>query len=202
MTRLREELVRTGMRSVQQVRQVQVDGPGDGRLEADRLVDGGADLVVVDADGGEAATTAVALLLDLEPVGAVGTTAAPNWAERVVGVREALRRVRPHLADPDRLLEALGDPVLTRTAALLEHLSARRTPVLLGDSTTVLAAGLLAVRRSPSAGGWWLASGRPADPAGIAALQALGLVPLLELELAGDASRFALAVLREAVAGA
>lgn len=202
MTGLREELDRAGVRTVRQVRRVHLDGPGDGEIEANRLVDGGADLVVVDAARGEPATAAVALLLDLEPVAAVGTTAAPEWAERVVGVRAALRRVRPHLADLDRLLEALGDPVLTRATALLGQLSARRTPALLGDSTTVLAAGLLAVRRSPGAAGWWLASGLPADPAGRAALLALGLVPLLELELAGDASRYALAVLREAVGGA
>lgn len=204
MTCLHDELLRAGVRRVEHVRRVQVDGPGDGRLEADGLVDGGADLVVVDAVRAEpaTATAAVALLLDLEPVAAVGTTAAPDWAERVVEVRDTLRRVRPHLGDLDGLLDALDDPVLTRTTQLLEQLSVRRTPVLLGDSTTVLAGGLLAVRRSPGAGTWWLASGRPAGPAGTAALQALGLVPLLDLELAGDASRHALAVLREAVGGA
>jgi len=202
MTCLHDELLRAGVRRVEQVRRVRVDEPGDGRLEADGLVDGGADLVVVDAVRAEPATAAVALLLDLEPVAAVGTTAAPDWAERVVEVRDTLRRVRPHLGDLDGLLDALDDPVLTRTTQLLEQLSARRTPVLLGDSTTVLAGGLLAVRRSPGAGTWWLASGRPAGPAGTAALQALGLVPLLDLELAGDASRHALAVVCEAVGGA
>ena len=202
MTCLHDELLRAGVRRVEQVRRVRVDGPGNGRLEADGLVDGGADLVVVDAVRAEPATAAVALLLDLEPVAAVGTTAAPDWAERVVEVRDTLRRVRPHLGDLDGLLDALYDPVLTRTTQLLEQLSARRTPVLLGDSTTVLAGGLLAVRRSAGAGTWWLASGRPAGPAGTAALQALGLVPLLDLELAGDASRHALAVVREAVGGA
>lgn len=208
MTCLHDELLRAGVRRVEQVRRVRVDGPGNGRLEADGLVDGGADLVVVDAVRAEpatataTATAAVALLLDLEPVAAVGTTAAPDWAERVVEVRDTLRRVRPHLGDLDGLLDALYDPVLTRTTQLLEQLSARRTPVLLGDSTTVLAGGLLAVRRSAGAGTWWLASGRPAGPAGTAALQALGLVPLLDLELAGDASRHALAVVREAVGGA
>lgn len=201
MTRLHSELARAGVQRAAQVRLVRADGPGDGVREADDLVDGGADLVVVDARSCPAATVAIALILDLEPVGAVGTTAEPDWAAQVVGVREGLRQARPHRHDLDALLAALNDPVLTRITALLGRLSERRTPVLLGDTTTVLAAALLAVQRVPGAAAWWLASGMPVGPAGAAAMRALGLVPLLDLELAGEASRYALAVVHEAVGG-
>ena len=202
MSALQDQLDRAEVRSLAQVRRVYVDGPGDGRQEADRLVDGGADLVVLDAVTSPAASAAVAVLLDLEPVAAIGTAATDDWAARVVALRDTLRRVRPHAHDPDQLLVALDDPVLARTTALLDGLSIRQTPVLLGDCATVAAAALLAVRRCPGAASRWLASGAPDDPAGRAALQELALTPLLDLGLRGDASRYALALLREAVEGA
>ena len=202
MSALHDQLDRAGVRTLAEVRRVQVAGPGDGRQEADRLVDGGADLVVLDALPSPAATAAVAVLLDLEPVAAIGTAATGDWAARVVTLRDTLGRVRRYAHEPDQLRAALDDPILSRTAELLEGLSIRQTPVLLGDSQTVAAAALLVVRRCPGAASGWLASGTPDDPAGRAALEELALTPLLDLGLHGDASRYALALLREAVGGA
>lgn len=202
MTSLAAELARVGLTSLREVRRVTVTEPGDGLAEADRLVDGGADLVVVEAAASSAATAVIALLLDLEPVAAVGTAGGPGWAEQVVAVREGLRRTRPLRGDLPGLLAELADPVLTRLTGLLGGLAERRTPVLLADTSTVMAAGLLASREHPGAEAWWLASAVPADPAGRAARQALGLAPLLDLDLAGDAARYAVALLREAVGDA
>ena len=209
MTSLAAELERAGVRSLEQVRWVGSDGPlvaadplEHGWAEADALVDGGADLVVVDARPGLAAVAATALLLELEPVAAVGTTATPDWAERVRTVRTLLGRARPHRFLLAGLLCALDDPDLARTTGLLDRLATRRTPVLLGDSTTVLAAALLAREERWDATDWWLVSAVPDDPAGRAAAASLGLPALLDLGLDGQASRYALGLLREAVAGA
>ena len=202
MTSLAAELARVGLTSLAHVRTVHVTQPGDGAQDAARLADGAADLVVVDADPGPGALPALALLLDVEPVSVVGTVAGPDWAAQVVAVRNGLRRVRPHLGDYPSLLDRLEDPVLTRTAALVGGLAERRTPVLLGSSVTVLTAALLARWHEPAATRWWLVSAAPDDVAGPLALSALGLPALLDLGLGPHASRYALAVLHEALADA
>lgn len=199
MSSLAGELTRVGLRSLDQVRYVLVDGPGDGRADADRLADEATDLVVLEVTASAAARPAIALLLDLEPVAVVGTALSSGWAAEVVAVRSDLRRVRPHLSDLAALLDSLGDPALARATRLLTGLSARRTPVLLASTTTVLAAALLARWDDPDAPSRWLASATPDDAAGRAALPALGLRPLLDLGLGDDAARYALALLREAL---
>lgn len=79
-------------------------GSGQGldaaREEADRLVDAGAELVVLDAAGADAgALAALALALDLEPVAVVDPGDADGWRERVVAVRALCRAARPVLGD-------------------------------------------------------------------------------------------------------
>ena len=171
-----------------------------GRDEADRFVDAGADLVVLDSDHvGPFVLAALALLLDLEPVAVVGTASAPDWQANVLATRSALNAIRPLVASPDRLLDTLGDPVLARLTGLLERLAQRRTPVLLGGGTATAAAALLATRLHPSAQQWWLAGSRPAHPAATSALQTLGLSPLLDLGVPTGGADLAVALVRTAL---
>lgn len=203
MSRLQQELTRvfgdppTSPRAVVRVQVSSGAGLAAGREEADRFVDAGADLVVLDADlQGTCALSALAVLLGKEPVGVVGTQAASGWRERVVSVRDEVRRGRPHAGDPEALVEELGDLALGRLVGLLDQLAARRTPVLLGGGTGLAAAALLAERLQPGAARWWLAGSTPAEPAAAQALAAAGLEPLLDLGLTSGAADVAVAVVR------
>jgi nicotinate-nucleotide--dimethylbenzimidazole phosphoribosyltransferase len=172
-------------------------GLAAGREEADRLVDAGADLVVLDADvPGTAPLAALAVLLDLEPVAVVGTVPVQGWREQVLAVRDAVRSARPHVGDPALLVAELGDPALARVAGLLEQLGARRTPVLVGGGTAAAAGALLAHRLLPGAERWWLAGSAPLHPAAAAAWASLHLEPLLDLGLADGGVDVAAAVVR------
>ncbi len=201
MNRLTAELLRVfGEPPVAPRAVVRVEvGAGQGldaaREEADRLVDAGADLVVLDARSASAGALAcLAVLLDLEPVAVVGTAAADDWREQVLRVRSLSRAARPHLGDPSTLLEELADPALTRTVGLLTQLSERRTPVLCGGGTTTAAGALLAARTAPTT--WWLPGSLPVLPAAARAWRSLGLEPLLDLGLDDGSADVAVSVVR------
>ncbi|MGB8650674.1 MAG: nicotinate-nucleotide--dimethylbenzimidazole phosphoribosyltransferase, partial [Mycobacteriales bacterium] len=136
MNRLAAELTRVfgdppvAPRAVVRVQVASGQGLAAGREEADRFVDAGADLVVLDAElDSPAVLAAVAALLDLEPVTVVGTQPGPDWKERVVAVRTLLLQVHPHRYDAAAVIEVLGDLALGRLVGLLAQLAARRTPV-------------------------------------------------------------------------
>jgi nicotinate-nucleotide--dimethylbenzimidazole phosphoribosyltransferase len=184
-------------RAVMRVQVASGQGLEAGAAEADRFVDAGADLVVLDSDlATPAALAAVAAVLGLEPVRVVGLASAPGWADRVVAVRTLLRSCRQHVGAVDDLVQALDDPALGRLVGLLAQLGARRTPVLLGGGTSTAAAALLATRLRPGAERWWLAGSTPVDDAGRAALTAVGLTPLLDLGLTTGGADVAVAVVR------
>ena len=150
-----------------------------GIAEADGLADSGGDLLVLEASGDPAAAlVVVCALLDVEPVLAIGTAAGPDWAARVVALRDGLRAARGLVGEPARLG---SDPVLGRVAGLLAQSAVRRTPVVLGGSVVVAAAGLLAERLEPGARQWWLAGTTPTSTAARLAHEDLGLEPLLDL---------------------
>ena len=167
----------------------QTRGPGNDALEqgvaqADTAADTAAGLVLVDSAAPPApALGAVAALLRLEPVHAVGTAGGADWAALLGEVRAVLLRARPHVADPQALLDALADPELSRLTGLLAQCAVRRTPVVLGSSSVVAAAALVAERLAPGAAAWWLAGDTPSSPGGQKALSDLGLTPLLDLRL-------------------
>ena len=203
MTRLAEELERvfgTPVEPPRAVMRVQVgsgQGLAAGRDEADRFVDAGADLVVLDTVGvSPAALAAVAVLLGLEPVAVVGTAAVDGWKEQVVAVRDLVRLGRPLAGDIEDLVETFDDPALGRVVGLLDRLAARRTPVLLGGGTATAAAALLVERLQPGAHHWWIAGSAPLDSAGRDALAAVGLTPLLDLGLGTGSADVAVAVVR------
>lgn len=177
-------------------------GAGQGldaaRDEADRMVDAGADLVVLDADvpGSTAVLVTLAVLLDLEPVAVVGTVPSDDWRDQVLAVRTGVREARPLVRDPAALVEHLADPALARVAGLLERLAFRRTPVLVGGGTAAAAGALLAQRLLPPASRWWLAGSVPLHAAAAQAWRSLGIVPLLDLELGAGSVDVAAAVVR------
>ena len=161
------------------------DGLEAGTRAADALADEGADLVVV-GDGGPVgpALALLAVLLDLEPVAAVGTAAVPGWAALVAQVRDGLRAGRPHRGDPGELPTALGAPGLAGLTGLLQQCAVRRTPVLLSGAPGGWAAALLAERQAPGTRDALLAGCSPPPGASALAMTELGLVPLLDLQLA------------------
>ena len=206
MSRLERELTRVLGQPLaaprRTVRLVVVEGEGlaAGRAEADRLVDEGADLVVLDAEGRSAAALVVlAVLLDLDPVTAVGTAPDEGWRELVLEVRSGARAARAHVGDPEALLAHVGDGALGRAAGLLERLAERRTAVLVGGGTTAAAAALAASRLAPAAKERWLPGSVPAHPPAAQAWRSLGLTPLLDLGLEGGSGEVAAAVVRVAL---
>lgn len=123
------------------------------------------------------------MLLDLEPVRAVGTAVSGDWSRLTVLVRDALRVHRRHRSDPVALLDALGGGSVAELTGLLARAAERRTPVVLDGSPLVAAAALVAARLAPGAAAWWLAGQAPPSPAGRACHRELGLSPLLDLGL-------------------
>ena len=201
MSRLASELRRVfgdpplAPRAVVRVEVGSGQGLDAGRVEADRLVDAGADLVVLDAPGRAAgALSALAALLDLEPVTVVGDEAGDAWRDLVIGVRTLTRTARPLAGDPAALVEHLADPALGRVAGLLAQLADRRTPVLCGGGTTTAAGALVASRLAETT--WWLAGSVPLLPAAAKAWRSLGLEPLLDLGLTEGSADIAVGVVR------
>lgn len=200
MNRLHAELHRVfgdppvAPRAVMRVQVAGGQGLEAGRQEADRFVDAGADLVVLDSVvRSSAAFAALGAVLDLEAVAVVGTTPYDGWHAQVVEVRDLLRTAREHLLDSEALAE---DDLLGRVVGLLHQLAVRRTPVLLGGGTTVVIGALLAQRLLPGAERLWLAGSQPLDRAGQLALTALGLRPLLDLGLDQGSADLAVGLVR------
>jgi nicotinate-nucleotide--dimethylbenzimidazole phosphoribosyltransferase len=168
---------------------IDVDGASAGSLDggstrADTAVDAGADLLVVSGSGDQASGLLVAaVLLDIEPVKAIGTAGVRDWARLTVAVRDGLRAARPHRADPVSLLDAVGAAAVAELAGVLAQAASRRTPVLLDGSALVGAATLVAGRLAPGASAWWLAGQAPPAPAARGAHTEMGLAPLLDLRL-------------------
>jgi nicotinate-nucleotide--dimethylbenzimidazole phosphoribosyltransferase len=181
-------------RAVMRVQVASGQGLAAGREEADRFVDAGADLVVLDSDvRSSAALAALGAVLDLDAVAVIGTTPYDGWHAQVVEVRDLLRTAKGNVFDAEALAV---DPVLGRVVGLLHQLAVRRTPVLLGGGTTSAVGALLAARILPGAEQRWLAGSQPLDQAGRLALTALGLTPLLDLGLDRGSADLAVGLVR------
>jgi nicotinate-nucleotide--dimethylbenzimidazole phosphoribosyltransferase len=203
MSRLADELRRLfgdpplAPTAVMRVQVSSGQGLAAGREEADRFVDAGAELVVLDSEGvSTGVLAAAAALLDLEPVGVLPPTSAPGWRDQLLELREALRAAGQHRFDPEKLVESVDDPALGRLMGLLDRLTERRTPVLLGGGTALAVAALLVTRLRPEARDLMLAGSQPAEPVGALALSATQLVPLLDLGLTSGGADVAVAVVR------
>jgi nicotinate-nucleotide--dimethylbenzimidazole phosphoribosyltransferase len=155
---------------------------------ADDLIAAGADLLIA-GDMGIGNTTPAAALVgviaDLEPAEVVGRGTGiddATWMRKTAAVRDAMRRGRRVGSEPLALLAACGGPDLGATTGFLLQAAARRRPVLL-DGIISCTCALLAREIAPTAAQWWAASHRSAEPAAAAALERLGLEPLLDLGL-------------------
>lgn len=104
------------------------------------------------------------------------------YRRKVDAVALAIEVNHPDAGDAVGTLAALGGFELAFLAGVaLGAASARKLVILDGFPTT--AAALVAHRIAPEAGGFFLASHRSVEPGHAAALAALGLEPLLDLQL-------------------
>lgn len=179
-----------------------------GRAIADTEVDAGADLLI-GGDMGIGNTTVAAALVAAAtavPVAdVVGTGTGIDDAARdrkIDVVRAALQRTAGRHGDPFDLLTALGSACAAATAGFLVQGAVRSTPVLL-DGVFSCAAALIAAEIAPDATRWWQAGHRSTEPSQGYALKALGLDPILDLQLRlgeGSGAVQAVPILRSAQA--
>lgn len=109
-------------------------------------------------------------------------------------VGRALALHRPDAADPLGVLAQLGGFEIAGLAGVVLGAAAARVPVVV-DGFICGAAALCAIRLSPAAAGYLLASHRSVEPGHRAVLEALGARPLLDLELRlGEGTGAALAM--------
>jgi nicotinate-nucleotide--dimethylbenzimidazole phosphoribosyltransferase len=161
---------------------------GVGTSLADAHADGGGGLLVLGDVGRGATTHAAALIGLLTRSDAAQVTGRGSgiddraWMTKAGAVRDAMRRGRPLLGDPLRLLAAVGGPLLAASTGLLVQAAARRTPVLL-DGVVGLAAALLGQRIAFRATDWWQPASAVTEPAARLATDRLSLEPLLDLRL-------------------
>ncbi|HYJ76066.1 MAG TPA: nicotinate-nucleotide--dimethylbenzimidazole phosphoribosyltransferase [Kineosporiaceae bacterium] len=159
---------------------------------AERLADEGADLLLT-GDMGIANTTASAALVaaftgaDPHDVTGRGTGADDDTLARKVDVVRrglALHGLTEGVAaaDPVAALAAVGGLEHAALAGFVLAGAARRVPVVL-DGVIAGAAALVAQALAPSAVDYCLAGHRSAEPGHAHALRALGLRPLVDLDL-------------------
>ncbi|HEY1700691.1 MAG TPA: nicotinate-nucleotide--dimethylbenzimidazole phosphoribosyltransferase [Trebonia sp.] len=185
--------------------------PAMSRAEAEQAVEVGIetarDLVtagnrcLVTGDMGIANTTASAALIAVftgaDPVEVTGRGTGIDdeaWSRKVSVVRRALKLHRPDPADPVGVLAAVGGLEQAALAGYVLGAAAMGVPVVL-DGVTAAAAALVAAALCPEAAGYMVAGHRSTEPGASRALSALGLRPLLELDLRlGEGSGAALAL--------
>ncbi|MFZ0323051.1 MAG: nicotinate-nucleotide--dimethylbenzimidazole phosphoribosyltransferase [Actinomycetes bacterium] len=175
---------------------------------ADEEIDSGAD-VLLTGDMGIGNTTPAAALTalltgnDAAAVTGRGTGVDDRaWMRKAAAVRDAMRRSKPHLADPLDLLASCGGADFAAMTGFLLRTAARRTPVIL-DGVVSGACALAAHRVAFRASLWWLAGHRSVEPAHALALRKLQLEPIVDYGLRlgeGTGALVALPVLRAAQA--
>jgi nicotinate-nucleotide--dimethylbenzimidazole phosphoribosyltransferase len=186
-------------------------GPAMSRQEAERAIEVGIetarDLVaagnrcVVTGDMGIANTTAsaalVAVFTGAEPGEVTGRGTGVDdetWARKVDVVRRALARHQPDPADPVGTLAAVGGLEHAALAGFVLGAAALRVPVVL-DGVIACAAALAARALAPEAVHCLVAGHLSTEPGAGRALTALGLRPLLQLDMRlGEGSGGALAL--------
>ncbi len=186
-------------------------GPAMTRDEAERAIEVGIetarDLVaagnrcLVTGDMGIANTTASAALVSVftgaDPGAVTGRGTGVDdetWARKVDVVRRAVARHRPDPADPVGVLAAVGGLEHAALTGFLLGAAALRVPVVL-DGVIACAAALAARALAPDVVHCLLAGHLSTEPGARRALAALGLRPLLDLDMRlGEGSGGALAL--------
>ncbi|MFI6580587.1 nicotinate-nucleotide--dimethylbenzimidazole phosphoribosyltransferase [Embleya sp. NPDC050493] len=180
---------------------------GIGMATADAEIDSGADMLLLGSLGAAATTPAAVLigaLTGMDAAAVIGRGSGiddATWIRKCATIRDALRRARPVLGDPMRLLGVSGGADFAAMTGFLLQCSIRRTPVLLDDVATA-ASALVAQRISYRSPDWWLAGHVTPEPGHVKALDRLALEPVLDYRVRdGEAvgALLALPVLRAAV---
>ncbi len=181
-----------------------------GRRVADEAIDSGVDLLLTGDLGIANTTPATAVIATL--TGLRGA-AAGDLAGRGTGVDDegldrkrrvvtaAVDRVGDAASQPWDVARRVGGADIAALLGLCLQAAARRTPVLL-DGIVSGAAALTAAAVDPGVVSWLRAGHRSTEPAHAAALQALGLRPIVTLDMRlgeGTGALIALPVLRSAV---
>ncbi|WP_436773986.1 nicotinate-nucleotide--dimethylbenzimidazole phosphoribosyltransferase [Yinghuangia sp. YIM S09857] len=155
---------------------------------ADAEIDGGADLLVI-GDIGVGSTTAAAVLIGAltgtDAAAAIGRGSGiddATWIRKCAAIRDALRRARPVLGDPLRLLAVSGGADFAAMSGFLLQAAIRRTPVVL-DGVASAASALVVQRIAYRAPDWWLAGHVTPEPSHAKALDRMALEPLLDYKL-------------------
>jgi nicotinate-nucleotide--dimethylbenzimidazole phosphoribosyltransferase len=175
---------------------------------AGELLDAGADLLVT-GDMGIANTTPAACLVAAfsgRPAAAVtgrGTGIDDaTLAVKVKVVEQALARHAPEPADPLGVLAAVGGLEHAALTGVMLAGAGARVPVLL-DGVNADAAALAARAFAPQAVGYLVAGHRSVEPGATAALEELGLDPLVDLGMRlgeGTGALLAVPIVRAAAA--
>jgi nicotinate-nucleotide--dimethylbenzimidazole phosphoribosyltransferase len=185
-------------------------GPAMTRAQALRAITAGAELAdelaergvnaIVLGDMGIGNTTAAAAvhaeLLDVaaNEVCGPGTGLDDEGVRRKAGVVERARAANPRPADAIDVLAALGGFEIAFLTGTALGAAANRLAVVL-DGFIVCAAALVAARVAPTATQFMIAAHVSTEPGHALGLRALGLTPLLDLELRlGEGSGGALAL--------
>lgn len=159
-----------------------------GRRLADDAAEDGADILIA-GDMGIGNTTPAATV-----IGVITSATATAVTGRGTGIDEAtlarktatvaaaMQRAPGPEGDPVALLLAVGSPDLAAMTAFLLESARLGVPVVL-DGIVSCAAALVADRMDGTARAWWVAGHVSTEPASRLALEALGLDPLLDLDL-------------------
>jgi nicotinate-nucleotide--dimethylbenzimidazole phosphoribosyltransferase len=173
---------------------------GVGRQIVDALADDGADVLAVGEMGignTTASSAIVASLTGRPPAEVTGRGTgldAAGVARKVAVIETALARHHPDPSDLIGVLVAVGGLEIAALVGALLAASGHRIPVVL-DGFITGAAALVAARLAPGILPTLIAGHRSPEPGHRILLEALGLEPLLELDLRlGEASGAALAL--------
>ena len=179
-----------------------------GQRIADEEIDSGADLLIA-GDMGIGNTTPAAALIGLLASADAATVTGTGtgiddatWMRKCAAVRDAMRRGRPFMGEPRKLLQVVAGADIAAMSGYLLQAAIRRTPVRL-DGTITTAAALAADRIDYRAKNWWLAGHLSAEPAHALALNRLNMTPLLSYQMRlgeGTGALLALPILQSAIA--
>lgn len=187
--------------------------------EAERALDVGRQLareatrsnadILIPGDMGIGNTTPSAVLIGLLTESAAAAVTGrgtgiddDGLARKTATVAAAMARGQAVVGSPMELLAMVGGPDLAAVTGYLLEGANLGTPVVL-DGVVSCAAALVARALEPDAANWWVAGHQSTEPAARRALQALGLTPILDLELRlgeGTGALLALPVLNAAAA--
>lgn len=167
---------------------------------ADQEIDAGTDLLIP-GDLGVGNTTVAAALFGVftrtEPVKAIGRGSGINdqaWKVKVEAVRDAMFRVRDFRDNEERVIAEIGGPDFACLVGIIAQAAARRTPVLI-DGAYVAVAAYVAERMAPGTKRWLIAGQLSPEPCHLTCVQALGLTPVLALDMTTGQGAGALAAL-------